>query len=727
MNDDSNKIISFAEFELDTVHRRLSRDGETVALHAKAFDLLTFLAQNNGRIVSKDEILDTIWEGSFVEEANLVVQISNLRKALGETKNAPQFLITVPGKGYKFAAETKETSFIIETHSISELTIEQTIEETQDTKPSLTKTVRMKWKWLGFAGITILAIAGIVWMWSRNSNATVSKLPRLTKLSTSGRIFNATMLPDGNFAVFSQKEENGESLWLRQLETGSEKKIVEPQPIEYVGLTVSPDNQFIYASIFSQNDIDPFIHKIPLLGGVLQKIPNITCGSAISISPDGKHFAYTDSNSAEKETLLGVADIDGSNSRFLIRANHDKRYFSMFKSSPVAWSPNGFEIAVAVLEKSDSGSFATILMVNPNDRSERYLTEKRWKHVDNLAWLDSDKLAFIAQADDGLPNQVWLISSTTGEAKQLTNELQDYNWLAAADGKILTVQTNAFSSLRIADFEESEKILKVREVFSASDYIDELDWSKNGEIIYASKASGKSELWLMKVDGSNRHQLTSDANVTFGITVSPLDGNLIFASKQNGKRGIWQTDADGKNLRPVSEGGDQSPDVSNDGKIVFHRGLGYAEGVFLTSQNGASPKMLKERCYFPSISPDGSKTVCYFMDAVDDRKWRIALISNETGEIIGKLTLPIPIYERQIRWHPSGKYITQIFAEGENLKLILLPIEDGEAKVFEGLGKGSSNLPEWSPDGKKFIYPLITESHDAVLLTEFYSTKNLLF
>lgn len=713
MNEQSHNLISFAEFEIDPAHRRLLRDGNIVPLHAKAFDLLSFLINNNGKILTKEEILDAVWENQFVEESNLVVQISNLRKALGETKNSPRFLVTVPGKGYKFVADTNENLLIIETHSVAELTIEH--KEISHAKVSKKQYSNLKWMIVG--GLAILFLGGFGWFWGKKAQSTATnKQIKLSKLTTNGKVMNATMSPDGKFAVFSQKEDDGESLWLRQIETGSETRIASPQPLEYVGLTVSPDNQFIYASIFSQNQTDPFLYKIPIIGGVPAQIPKITCGSTISISPDGKRFAYTDSNSLEQETLLGVAEIDGSNSRFLMRAKHNKRYFPMFKSSPVAWSPEGDEIAVAVVEKTENGSFATILMVNPNDASERYITEKRWKDVDNLAWLDSERLAFIAREDDGLPTQVWTVSRKNGDVKQLTNELLNYNQLAAGHGKILAVQTNSLSSLRIADFAEVEKTLKVREIFMASDYIDEMDWGKNGEIIYASRASGKSELWQMNNDGSNRRQITNNANVTFGITVSPLDGSFIFAAKQNGKRGIWQINPDGKNLRQLSEGGDQSPDISNNGKIVFHRGLGYAEGVFLISQT--SPQMLRERCYFPAISPDGENTACYFMDMDDNRKWRIALISNETGEIIKKLSLPTPIYERQIRWHPSGKYISQIFSAGEHLKLILLPIDGTPPQIIEGLGKGSSNLPEWSADGKQFLYPLITETHDAVLLTD---------
>jgi DNA-binding winged helix-turn-helix (wHTH) protein/TolB-like protein/Tfp pilus assembly protein PilF len=107
MESSGNYRIVFGEFELDRAHRRLYRDGDTVALYAKAFELLDFLVRRNGEVVSKDELLANVWPDQFVEEANLSVQISALRKALGETKNEPRFLVTVPGVGYKFTAEIK--------------------------------------------------------------------------------------------------------------------------------------------------------------------------------------------------------------------------------------------------------------------------------------------------------------------------------------------------------------------------------------------------------------------------------------------------------------------------------------------------------------------------------------------------------------------------------------------------------------------------------------------
>ncbi|MBK8149471.1 MAG: DPP IV N-terminal domain-containing protein [Acidobacteria bacterium] len=170
---------------------------------------------------------------------------------------------------------------------------------------------------------------------------------------------------------------------------------------------------------------------------------DLATGSSVSISPDGKRLAFTTSNSSQNETLMGVSDTDGGNQRFLMRAGNDTRYLSMFKTSPVAWSPDGSEIALAVNDKTGANPGSTILLVDPETGMERYLTDRRWKEIDYLVWLDSDRLAFIGTDETGHPSQIWLFSRQTGEAKSLTNDLQKYSWLAATNGKLFR-----FSSAR---------------------------------------------------------------------------------------------------------------------------------------------------------------------------------------------------------------------------------------------------------------------------------------
>ncbi|HSV71313.1 MAG TPA: winged helix-turn-helix domain-containing protein, partial [Methylibium sp.] len=90
--------LRFGRWELQPVERRLLADGAPQALGARAFDMLLLLAQRAGSLVTKDELLDTVWAGLVVEENNLQVQASALRKLLGA-----EAIATVPGRGYRFA------------------------------------------------------------------------------------------------------------------------------------------------------------------------------------------------------------------------------------------------------------------------------------------------------------------------------------------------------------------------------------------------------------------------------------------------------------------------------------------------------------------------------------------------------------------------------------------------------------------------------------------------
>jgi DNA-binding winged helix-turn-helix (wHTH) protein/TolB-like protein len=98
----------FGEFRLEPAEQLLTRNGRAIPLPPKAFDLLVYLVQNHGRLVMKDQIMQAVWSGSFVEEANLTVTISLLRKALGGKESGSQHIETIPKKGYRFLAAVSE-------------------------------------------------------------------------------------------------------------------------------------------------------------------------------------------------------------------------------------------------------------------------------------------------------------------------------------------------------------------------------------------------------------------------------------------------------------------------------------------------------------------------------------------------------------------------------------------------------------------------------------------
>jgi eukaryotic-like serine/threonine-protein kinase len=99
------EIYEFGPFTVDPVERVALRGDQLLVLTPKVFDTLLCLVRNRGRVLTKDEILQEVWPDTFVEEVNLAVNISTLRKVLGEGPQEGRYIATVPGRGYRFVAE----------------------------------------------------------------------------------------------------------------------------------------------------------------------------------------------------------------------------------------------------------------------------------------------------------------------------------------------------------------------------------------------------------------------------------------------------------------------------------------------------------------------------------------------------------------------------------------------------------------------------------------------
>jgi DNA-binding winged helix-turn-helix (wHTH) protein/TolB-like protein len=98
-----NRLYEFCTYRFDPENHLLESSGNPVSLTPKAFEILLVLVQNGSRLTTKEELMRRVWPDSFVEEANLTVNISALRRQLGEAPNGHQYIDTVPKKGYRFA------------------------------------------------------------------------------------------------------------------------------------------------------------------------------------------------------------------------------------------------------------------------------------------------------------------------------------------------------------------------------------------------------------------------------------------------------------------------------------------------------------------------------------------------------------------------------------------------------------------------------------------------
>src|SRR5271156_4443346 len=97
-------IFRFGEFQVDALARTLRRGEAIVTLNRRAFDVLLYLVQNPGKVVSRDELLKNVWPDAFVDENSLAQSISVLRRALEEKPGDNSYIVTLPGRGYQFVS-----------------------------------------------------------------------------------------------------------------------------------------------------------------------------------------------------------------------------------------------------------------------------------------------------------------------------------------------------------------------------------------------------------------------------------------------------------------------------------------------------------------------------------------------------------------------------------------------------------------------------------------------
>jgi eukaryotic-like serine/threonine-protein kinase len=158
----AREYYEFGPYRVDPEKELLLREGQPVPLTPKAFQVLLVLLQRNPETVTKDELMQTVWPDSFVEEANLSRNVFLLRKALGEGPTDHRFVITVTGKGYRFAEEVRRiagsgngiaaaTSAAVKNDNANEKTTEPNKGEKEESKSKV---------WTFIAIAVLLAIAG---------------------------------------------------------------------------------------------------------------------------------------------------------------------------------------------------------------------------------------------------------------------------------------------------------------------------------------------------------------------------------------------------------------------------------------------------------------------------------------------------------------------------------------------------------------------------------------
>ena len=205
----------FGPFRLDAPERRLMREGEVVPLAPKVFDTLVALVEVSGSLIDKDELMTRLWPDTFVEEGTLARNISDLRKALGESSGSGKYIETVPKRGYRFIASVKPSAgatLIVQRHTRSSVVVEEEIEAENGVRSiavlplkSLGGNESDEYLGLGIADALITRLTNIRQIRVRPTSAVFKYVGLRQEPEGAGRELNVAAVLDGSIQRSSDR------------------------------------------------------------------------------------------------------------------------------------------------------------------------------------------------------------------------------------------------------------------------------------------------------------------------------------------------------------------------------------------------------------------------------------------------------------------------------------------------------------------------------------------
>jgi serine/threonine protein kinase/Tol biopolymer transport system component len=584
-----------------------------------------------------------------------------------------------------------------------------------------------QWVVLALVAAVAAGITGLVYMYLHQRARRAAAAPqqiKITRLTTTGKSTGAVISPDGKIVAYIVNEAGKRSLWVRQVATSRNLQIVEPSEVDYFGLTLSPDGNYVYYNTGKSNEPIKELYQVSVLGGAPKKIMS-DVDTPVTFSPDGKRFAFMRGEPTKAEWYLIIANSDGTNERRLAA-----RKSPQFYEIP-AWSPDGARIAVSAGDTA-GGKFMSVVEVSVEDGTERPITTEKWLGVGQLAWLaDGSGLVINAADQDSRLQQLWHLSYPDGTARRLTNDLNNYAGisLASETGDVVTVRYDQSTNIWIAPVASGAAQLRAaaaprlsmidtkqaRQITSGAAKFYGGTWTPDGHIVYSSDASGNRDLWIMDADGGNQKQLTSDAGTNLSPVVSPDGRYIVFVSdRKDAKHNIWRIDMDGGNPKQLTDGNyDRNPAFSPDGRFVVYTSMGVSQpNLWRVAVEGGEPQKLNDKfSVAPQVSPDGKMIACYYWDEKPDTQLSIALIPFEGGQPVKTFNLP----SQFVRWNADGSALTYIDSRGGVSNIWSQPVDGRQPAQLTDFKADQIFAFEWSRDGRQLACARGIVTSDVVL------------
>lgn len=707
----SNDLYEFGEFRLDADEKSLSVENNRLPLTPKVFQMLSVFLESDGKLLSKDELMNKIWTNSFVEESNLTFTIRQLRKVLNDDAHQPKFIETVPRRGYRFIAKVNKIPVDALKFAAAETEIfaakQESFIASEKNLPTASENSRPNRKFIAFGLVLFsfftLSLSGFIYREAVQSTAPNFNQIKFSRITNDGKAVISAISPDGKYIVHVKNEGAAQSLWVRQAEETKDIQVVEPQPVQYWGISVSPDNQRIFYTAWEANKSDAILYQVPILGGTPRKVLEMI-DSAVSFSPDGKKIAYLRTFNSAGISELVTANADGTEINVLATRNAPDS-FDVLHGSP-AWSPDG-KIIAAVGASTTLGVKSLLITFDAEDGEQKSLTGQNWLNVEQIEWLrDQSGLLMNAGENSFQWKQIWHVSFPDGQARKITNDLNDYAGVKLTNDskKLLTVQQEQITHHWIAP---GSDLMNGRLILSEAGKNAETEgvaWSPEGRLILRFSQNNQDSIWQIEADGSNPKQLTFNSN-DIEPAVSADGNTIIYSSKQTGIYRLWRMDKNGENRKLLTDEEGEAETFANCSPVspvcVYQRGWKSADIYKISLTTGEkTPLITFGQQMRPAISPDGKSVAFYSLGEND--VWSLAIAAIDDGRILKQFPITETVVARYVRWTPDGKNLAYIDTENKVSNIVFQPAGGGSPRRITDFKAEEIFYFDWSRDGKQF-------------------------